>query len=93
MRELACRANSATVASSRSHAGSRPRTCLTVDAFLAVVHAIIKPLDGKAIAERFDYVIEGDAIFAAVGGIPFERLVLHYARIIGSRFNNPALAA
>ena len=37
-----------------------------VDAFLAVVLAIIEPLDGETIAERFDRITKGDAMIAPV---------------------------
>jgi hypothetical protein len=51
-----------------------------VDPLLAIVLAVIEPLDGKAIAERFDRILKGDTVVALVRGgiriVPFERLIL-----------------
>jgi hypothetical protein len=52
-----------------------------VDPFLTVTFAIIDPFDSEAIAERFDRVLEGDAMVAPVGGslrgTPSKFVILH----------------
>jgi hypothetical protein len=52
-----------------------------VDPFLTVILAIIDLFDREAIAERFDCILEGDAMVAPVGGslrrTPSKLVILH----------------
>ena len=67
-----------------------------VDPLLAVILAVIDPLDREAIVERFDRIVEGDAMVAPVGGglgiTPSKFVVLDNVLISSSRFKGPALA-
>src|SRR5437868_5541312 len=67
-----------------------------VDPLLAVILAVIDPLDRETIAERFDRIVEGDAMVAPVGGslgiTPSKFVVLHNVLVISSRFKNRGLA-
>src|SRR5438270_8363348 len=67
-----------------------------VDPFLAVILAIIEALDRKAVAERFDRVMEGDTMGAPIRGclgvIPFKFVIPHSVLIISSGFKSRGLA-
>jgi len=64
-----------------------------VDPFLAVILAVIDPFDRKRVAERFDRIMEGDAMVAPVGGclgvIPLEFVIPDNVLIISSRYKSP----
>jgi hypothetical protein len=52
-----------------------------IDPLLTIIFAIIKPLDGEAIAERLDGIVERDAMGVPIGPglgvVSFEFLVAH----------------
>ena len=65
-----------------------------INAFLSVVLAVVNPFNGKVIAERFDRMLEGDAVVTPVRGsfvvIPFK--LYHRVLIIRSFVNCPVFS-